>query len=299
MYKKNNFRKAAAILLAMLTFLIGLNYLPVLRSSGEPFFQILRSEAPDISGRNYVLKKRGGQVLKSKKEEEQIAIASMTKIMTAICVIEAVENLDQLVEVPVDIFPEIEEQGLATAGLFQGEVISYRTLLYAMMLPSGADAVLTAVQAISGNEQIFADRMNEKAASLGMKRTHFSNTTGKDATDHYSTVADIMTLLDYALQNETFYQVFTTLSYQSVGTNLHPEGLPLTSTVISRNESLALDNGRILGGKTGYTIDAGLCLASMAEINGEEYLLVLAGCKGDNLTEQFNVIESRVLYNLV
>lgn len=301
MYKKRSFRKTATVLLAIISLLILFNYFLFQRSMGEQPFPSLQEhfQAPNISGRNYLLKKRGGPILASKQKEEQIAIASMTKIMTAMCIIEMVDNLDQLVEVPVDIFPEIEEQGLATAGLIAGEVISYRDLLYAIMLPSGADAVLTAVRAVSGSEEVFVGMMNEKAASLGMSRTHFSNTTGKDAAEHYSTVEDVMLLLEHALQNEMIYQIFTTLSYQSAATNFHPEGLPFFSTLTSQNESLDVENGRILGGKTGYTVAAGLCLASVAEIDGEEYLLVLAGSKGDSLTEQFNIIESRILYDMV
>lgn len=298
MYKKNSFRKTITTLLIVIILLILFIYFLFHRSTEVSFFSSQESTA-DVTSKNYLLKKRGGQILASKQKNEQISVASMTKIMTALCIIETIENLEQLVEVPADIFPEIEEQGLATAGLIAGEVISYRDLLYAIMLPSGADAALATARAIGGSEEAFVDRMNGKAISLGMKNTHFSNATGMDAVDHYSSVADIMTLLEHALQNEQFYQLFTTLSYQSEATNLHPEGLPFFSTLISQNESLTLENGQILGGKTGYTQAAGLCLASIAEINGEEYLLVTAGSKGDSLTEQFNIIESRTLYSLI
>lgn len=298
MYKKNNFRKTITTLLIVIILLILFIYFLFHRSTEVSPFSSQESTA-DVTSKNYLLKKRGGQILASKQKNEQISVASMTKIMTALCIIETIENLEQFVEVPADIFPEIEEQGLATAGLIEGEVISYRDLLYAIMLPSGADAVLTSVKAIDGSEEAFVDRMNGKVVSLGMRNTHFSNATGMDAADHYSSVADIMTLLEHALQNEQFYQLFTTLSYQSAATNLHPDGLAFFSTIISQNESLALENGQIFGGKTGYTQAAGLCLASIAEINGEEYLLVTAGSKGDSLTEQFNIIESRILYSLI
>lgn len=299
MMKKSKFRKNITILFALIGLLIVVNFFlfrGLADSSALPFVQ---EQGEPISGKNYVLKKREGQVVKSKKQDEKIAVASMTKIMTALYIIEHVENLDQLVEVPMAIFQEIEEQGLATAGLLQGEVISYRELLYGIMLPSGADAALTAVQALSGSEEAFVQGMNETATALGMTNTHFSNATGMDEQAHYSSVGDIMLLLEYALRNEFFYQLFTTLSYQTQGTNLHVEGLSFTSTIISRDESLDLRNGHILGGKTGYTVAAGLCLASLADINGEEYLLVLAGSKGDSLTEQFNIIESRLLYNQI
>lgn len=299
MYKKNNFIKTIAMLILLILVLIGVNLFLFNRSSAERPFSLLQDQSNAVSGQNYLLKQRGGKTLKSKKATERIAVASMTKIMTALTIIENVENLEELVEVPHDIFPEIEAQGLATAGLIPGEVISYRELLYGIILPSGADAALAAVRAISGDEQSFVADMNERAVALGMKNTHFSNVTGMDAPDHYSTVEDIMRLLEYALDNETFYHVFTSLSYQSSGTNMHVDGLTFISTVISRDESLELDSGRIIGGKTGYTVDAGLCLASLAEVEGEEYLLVLAGSEGDSLSEQHNIIESRLLYNQI
>lgn len=299
MYKKNNFIKTITMLLLLILVLIGVNLFLFNRSSAERPFSLLQDQSNAVSGQNYLLKQRGGKTLKSKKATERIAVASMTKIMTALTIIENVENLEELVEVPHDIFPEIEAQGLATAGLIPGEVISYRELLYGIILPSGADAALAAVRAISGDEQFFVADMNERAAALGMKNTHFSNVTGMDAPDHYSTVEDIMRLLEYALDNETFYHVFTSLSYQSSGTNMHVDGLTFISTVISRDESLELDSGRIIGGKTGYTVDAGLCLASLAEVEGEEYLLVLAGSEGDSQSEQHNIIESRLLYNQI
>ncbi|MBP1044652.1 D-alanyl-D-alanine carboxypeptidase [Enterococcus sp. BWM-S5] len=299
MYKKNNFIKTIAMLILLILVLIGVNLFLFNRSSAERPFSLLQDQSNAVSGQNYLLKQRGGKTLKSKKATERIAVASMTKIMTALTIIENVENLEELVEVPHDIFPEIEAQGLATAGLIPGEVISYRELLYGIILPSGADAALAAVRAISGDEQSFVADMNERAVALGMKNTHFSNATGMDAPDHYSTVEDIMRLLEYALDNETFYHVFTSLSYQSSGTNMHVDGLTFISTVISRDESLELDSGRIIGGKTGYTVDAGLCLASLAEVEGEEYLLVLAGSEGDSLSEQHNIIESRLLYNQI
>lgn len=249
-----------------------------------------------ISANSYLLKKRGGPVINQKNPQKKIAIASLTKIMTALCVIEEAENLDQRTVVPEEIFFELQKNNLAVAGLQPGEEISYRELLYGILLPSGADATLTAVLSLSESEEAFVFLMNKKATDLGMAQTHFSNTVGLDASDHYSTTGDLAILLDYALDNAAFYQVFTSLTYQGQPTNLHPEGNSFTSSLISRGESLALSNGQIIGGKTGYTKKAGLCLASLAEINGEEYLLILAGSKGDSESEQFNLIESRKLY---
>lgn len=250
-----------------------------------------------ISANHYLLKMRNGSKIYQKGETQKISIASLTKIMTAICIIENVNDLEQLVTVPQDIFFKIEKNNLAVAGLQPGENISYWDLLHGILLSSGSDATLTAVQSFCGNEERFVELMNEKAEKLEMNATHFTNATGLDARAHYSTTNDMMLLLEYALKNDIFYQIFTSLNYQGQATNLHPEGNYFTSTMISRGESMELSNGRIIGGKTGYTPKAGLCLASLAEIEDKEYLLIIAGCKGSDETKQFNVIESRLLYN--
>ncbi|MBO1307955.1 D-alanyl-D-alanine carboxypeptidase [Enterococcus sp. 669A] len=250
-----------------------------------------------ISANQYLLKQRNGTIINQRKPQKKIAIASLTKIMTALCMIEQTEDLNQLTTVPETIFLDIQQNNLAVAGLQPGEVISYRDLLHGILLPSGADATMTAVLSVSGNEEAFVAEMNRKAAELGMNNTHFTNSIGLDTEDHYSTVEDLALLLEYALTNETFYQTFTCLYYQGAATNCHPGGNYFTSSLISRGESLELTNGQIIGGKTGYTKKAGLCLASLAQINGEEYLLILAGSKGDSQSEQFNLIESRKLYN--
>lgn len=251
----------------------------------------------NISSKHYLLKVREGSEIYRKGETQKIAIASLTKIMTAVCIIENVNDFEGLTTVPQEIFPDIERNNLAVAGLMADERINYWDLLHGIILPSGADAALTAAISLCGDEESFVELMNEKAVALSMDSTHFTNATGLDDREHFSTVKDMMILLEYALKNEAFYQIFTSLEYQGAATNLHPEGNSFTSSLISRGESLALSNGNIIGGKTGYTSKAEACLASLAEINGKEYLLVIAGCKGSENSKQFNVIESRSLYN--
>lgn len=229
-----------------------------------------------ISSKHYLLKDRGGSEIYRKGETQKISIASLTKIMTAVCILENVNDFEELATVPQEIFFDIERNNLAVAGLMAGEGINYWDLLHGIILPSGADAALTAAISLCGDEESFVERMNAKAAALGMDSTHFTNVTGLDDRGHYSTVKDMMILLEYALKNEAFYQIFTSLEYQGASTNLHPEGNYFTSSLISRGESLALSNGSIIGGKTGYTSKAGSCLASLAEINGEEYILIIA-----------------------
>lgn len=290
MRKRRNKLLPGLTIIAVL--LAGLLTYQVFATRNEPFINI-RS----VSANHYLLKQRNGPIINQRKPQKKIAIASLTKIMTALCMIEQTEDLNQLTTVPETIFLDIQQNNLAVAGLQPGEVISYRDLLHGILLPSGADATMTAVLSVSGSEEVFVAEMNRKAAELGMNNTHFTNSIGLDTGEHYSTVEDLALLLEYALTNETFYYMFISLYYQGAPTNCHPEGNYFTSSLISRGESLELTNGQIIGGKTGYTKKAGLCLASLAQINGEEYLLILAGSKGDSQSEQYNLIESRKLYN--
>ena len=96
--------------------------------------------------------------------------------------------------------------------------------------------------------------------------------------NHYSTAEDLALLLDTALEEPLFYQIFTTHSYTATG-SFHPFGSTFTGTLWELPEAESLKNGIILGGKTGYTQEAGLCLASLAEVGGREYLLIHRRCQ--------------------
>ncbi|MFQ7553317.1 MAG: D-alanyl-D-alanine carboxypeptidase family protein, partial [Blautia marasmi] len=170
-------------------------------------------------------------------------------------------------------------------------------LLYGVLLPSGAECCLTFAERIAGSEEAFVDMMNEKAKELGMEHTHFTNSTGLQDEDHYSTVRDISVLLRYALAGDTFRQVFTSSSYSTNPSACHPEGFTFVSTMFQEMSSAQVNGGEILGGKTGYTKDAGLCLASLAVIDGKEYILVTAHANGNHETKQYHVQDAVKVYD--
>lgn len=150
---------------------------------------------------------------------------------------------------------------------------------------------------VSGSEDNFAALMNQKAAALGMKNTHFTNATGLTDTEHYSSAADMAKLLQAALHNATFRTIFTTEHYTTNATVQHPEGVSLTSTLLGKLDGTELPEGaQIEGGKTGYTAAAGLCLASLATVNGKEYILVTLAAPGDHGTEQYNIRDAVHVY---
>lgn len=243
-----------------------------------------------------LLDAQSGQVLAQKRAHEKVAPASLTKMMTVLLAIEAETDLDRPVTLPEDIFPALDAQDASMAGFLPGETVTVRDLLYGAMLPSGAECCEALARQVSGSEEAFAALMNQKAAELGMENTHFTNPTGLTEAEHYSTAADLATLLQAALNNETFRTIFTTESYTSTATAQHPDGVFLTSTLLSRLSGNELTDGRILGGKTGYTSAAGLCLASLAVVKGKEYILVTLGAPGTHATEQFNIQDAVRVY---
>lgn len=238
-----------------------------------------------------------GAVMGEKNSGERIYPASMTKIMTAVLAIEQTEDLSATVTMPYEIYDSLYTEGASMAGFEPGETAALTDLLYGILLPSGAECCITFANRISGSEEAFAELMNQKAAELGMADTHFCNATGLHDPDHYTTAADMARLLQYALDNPTFREVFTSSRRSVPPTDQHPEGFTFFSTMFQRMTSPEVTGGEILGGKTGYTEEAGLCLASLACIYGTEYILVTAKADGSYLTEPFHVLDAQKIYS--
>lgn len=240
-----------------------------------------------------------GNVLAEQNSAERMYPASLTKIMTALIAIEETEDMEQTTTLPSDIFPSLYEENASLAGFQPGETVTWKDLLYGVMLPSGAECCLTFARQIAGSEGAFVDLMNKKAEELGMNDTHFANATGLQDKKHYSTVRDIAVLLRYALENETFRQVFTARRYSVPPTAYHSEGFTFYNTMFQAMDNAGISDDDILGGKTGYTEKAGLCLASLAAINDREYILVTAKADGNHYTEPYHVIDAENVYGQI
>ena len=224
----------------------------------------------DIKSQNAILINLNEEkVLYEKNAKEKVSIASLTKIMTSIVALENIEDLDDTIIITYDDIKGLEEANAATAGFRVGEKVTYRDLLYGLLLPSGADAAKALTRTVAGGYENFITLMNEKATELGMNNTHFVNETGLDVENHYSTVEEVAKMFQYALQKEEFKKIIESEEYTiSDGT------ITVSSTVFRNIKRNGLELNYILGGKTGTTEDAGLCLASIAKENGTDYLLV-------------------------
>ena len=236
-------------------------------------------------------------ILMQKNSEEKIYPASLTKIMTAIVAIENLPNLKEEIKLTTSTFQGLYEADASMTGFQPGEKVRAIDLLYGVMLPSGAESCIGLSDQIAGSEQEFVKMMNQKGAALDMDNTHFENATGLHNQNHYTTVKDLAILLNYALQNDTFREIFTSSRYSTSPTNKHPGGITFYSTMFGELNNQNIINGEILGGKTGYTREAGLCLASLAKVGREEYILISAGAKGDHHSKQYNITDALAIYN--
>lgn len=220
-----------------------------------------------------------GAILLDKNASQRIYPASMTKIMTALLAIEETPDMEKKVTIKKPLIDELIRQDASMAGFKGGEQVSIHDLLYGVILPSGAECCVSIAEQLEGIEANFVRSMNMRAEQLGLTGTHFVNTTGLHDPDHYSTVKDIAALLSFAVKNPTFRKVFTTMKYRTSPTNLSSKGVSFSSTMWRGLNSLKAGKAEILGGKVGFTDQAGLCLASMASYNGKEYILVTAGAR--------------------
>jgi D-alanyl-D-alanine carboxypeptidase (penicillin-binding protein 5/6) len=248
------------------------------------------------SPHSILLNAENGEILAAYQDDSRIYPASLTKLMTALLLVESGEDLDQSVVIPDWIFDDLYAQDASLAGFDPGEEVCLRDLLYGILLPSGAECCLTAAQAVAGTEEAFIELMNSRAQELSMNDTHFSNTTGLHAADHYTTVQDLALLLRYALQNNTFREALLSQYYSVAPTEMHPDGFTFYSTLSESMQNAELSAPEILGGKTGYTDEAGLCLASLAKISDQEYLLVTAGAAGSHETPPYHILDAISVY---
>jgi len=238
-------------------------------------------------------------ILMQENSEEKIFPASMTKIMTAIVAIENLSDLNEEIELTHYTFNGLYSANASMAGFQAGEKAKAIDLLYGVLLPSGAEACIGLADEIAGSEKDFERMMNQKVAELGMDNTHFENTTGLHDENHYTTVKDMSILLSYSLKNDTFREIFTSSHHSTQPTNKHPGGMTLFSTMFEKLPNKNINDGEILGGKTGYTDEAGLCLASLARVDNQEYVLVTAGAKGSQYSEQFNITDAIAVYSSI
>ena len=214
---------------------------------------------------------------------KEVPIASLTKIATIITAIENIEDVDEEVVITQEIINTLDDD-VSIAGLKVGDRVTYRDLLYASMVPSGADAVHAIAIFKFGSLDNLLEMTNELVVRIGLSNTHFTNLIGLTESNHYSTADEVRKLLVYALDNPLFKEIYSTKKYRL------SNGLKIKSTLYKYNMSNK-DIKKIIGSKTGYTSAAGYCMAALTSINGHEIIIITLGA-GRNGKKFYNVIDT-------
>lgn len=250
-----------------------------------------------------VLMSMDGTVVLDIDKDRVFFPASITKVMTAIVAYENIPDLSVMITLDQSIFDICDEENAATAGYLAGEQASALDLLYGTLLTSGADAAIALADYVAGSEEEFAVLMNQKAAEYGLTNTNFVNCTGLHNTKHYSTAYELAIIMSHALEIDLLREIMSSYSYRSTTATLHETGLVLVSTVGKAFTKAGLEMGNVLGGKTGFTDDALLCLASFADmvIDGqtETFILVTLGAGDGSYDTPYHVYDANLVFNSV
>lgn len=216
-----------------------------------------------------------GRILYGKNETQEMAMASTTKIMTCILLL---ENCD-LTEA-VTASAHAADQPKVRLGVTEGQRFLLGDLLYALMLESYNDAAVMLAEHLDGSVEAFARRMNEKSAELGCVQTHFVTPNGLDATDdggiHHTTAADLAMIMRYCVEESpqavTFQQITQTQNH-----TFSDLDKTKSYSCSNHNQLLQMTDG-VLSGKTGFTNDAGYCYVCAVESEGRTFVITLLGC---------------------
>jgi D-alanyl-D-alanine carboxypeptidase (penicillin-binding protein 5/6) len=241
----------------------------------------------------YVVDVTSGTELFAQNVDEALPPASLTKIVTALVVLERAHPVDVVDILTADLVPPEQSQ----VGLVAGDRLSVRDLLYGLLIPSGNDAALalarhvgqaTSDEPLSPGEAVtaFVALMNQRAADLGARASHFVNPTGMDAAGHVMSARDLAVLTEAALTDRLFAEIVATPN-AVLPSEVVPDGYPVTTT------NLLLAAGEVTGVKTGTTPEAGGCLVTSYRVGGNDILSVVLGSDVSQAAEEMQDSSAR------
>lgn len=236
------------------------------------------SSVPTLNSKSAVIIERStGSILFGKNENEKRKMASTTKIMTAIVVLENVKDLSEIVTVSKNA----ANIGGSRLGLSVNAKITINDLLYGLLLCSGNDSAIALAEFVGNSVESFANLMNKKAEMLGLENTHFITPHGLDNDNHYTTAYELALLTKYALENETFHKIVSTKSYTVVINNS-------SKNINNTNELLGYLNG-VYGVKTGFTNGANRCLVSSCKRGDLDIICIVLGADTKKMRTQDSI----------
>lgn len=216
-----------------------------------------------------VIEENSGRVLSQNNKDERLAMASTTKIMTALVVLNNCNDLQEKVL--------IDDRAVGIEGtsmyIRKNEVLTIEELLYGLILPSGNDAAMALAYFVGkGNLQSFVDLMNQTATDLKLANTHFDNPHGLDSKNHYTSAYDLAIITSKAMQNKTFREIVSTKIKQISGNS------EVKNRFLRNKQKLLKTLDGCNGVKSGFTDNAGRCLVTSCVRDGMEVICVVLNC---------------------
>ena len=238
---------------------------------------------PEVAAEGAVLLNAAtGEVLYGKNQDQQFYPASITKVMTALVVLEHC-NLNDTVTFSETATTNLES-GAVALGVSAGDQLTVEQSLYGLLLKSANEIGNGLAEHVSGSVSAFADLMNAKAKELGCKNTHFVNPHGLNNENHKTTPYDMALILRAAVANDTFRKIDTTTSYEFPAIkNAAAHTITMGHKMMYKTDSRYYEG--IIGGKTGYTSKAGNTLVTAVERDGVRLIAVVMKAKGTHYTD--------------
>lgn len=230
----------------------------------------------------YVYNLTDGKVEVDVNGDKKLPIASLTKLMTCRKALEIMRDkgltLEDNGQVSEEAVRIVKRQKEFMVGYYVDESTDLNDLFFAMIMRSDGACANSIASMMGGNIEHFVSKMNDEASALGLANTHYETPDGVYKKGEYSTASDVAKLLKESLQDKDYYKIFTMPTYLSTKTERHPDGIELSNDVISAFNKRKISEFKVLGGKFGYTPEAGKSIAVLAEKHGKKYLVVTLGC---------------------
>ena len=271
-------RTRAFFLLLLLLFSLGSDsWLPVLFGGSFVGYAAVFPSAEIYGQSGIVMDVDTGAVIYNKNMDQQMYPASITKVLTALVVLEHAKLTDKLTFSHDAVYNV--DRGSSNAGIDEGDVLTVEACLNALLLKSANEAANALAEHVAGSREAFARLMNEKAKQLGCTGSNFVNPSGLHDPNHYTTAHDMALIGAAAMENESFRKIEENRSYSLPATKKNPQGLTLYMEHKMLLKNTAFYDSRVVAGKTGFTRDAGNTLITMAEAEGRRFVVVVMGDK--------------------